>query len=287
MHPQRLRAVRASRRGQRGQALIESFVGLLALVPLLLATLWLGRMLSMRQATIEASRLLAFECTVRADECADAAAQGRLADELRRRSFSRLDAPIRSDETLPDEPPAGERNPLWVDAAGRPLLARFSDVGVRLATQSFDAGLAVATSRESALIGNALNLLSNLAGPGRFGLGLTEGLFVATVQARSEPVPGTRMALPGLLFQARTAILTDAWTASGPYGEQASSVQSRVERGSRLQTLYEASLDARYLPVRGFITLMDAIGLEPAAGAFRYHQSDVDTVPPDRLGGQP
>ncbi len=277
----------SSRGGQRGQALIESFVGLLALVPLLIAVLWLGKALSMRQATIEGSRLLAFECTVRPAECADPTGQAVLADEVRRRAFSRVDAPIRSAQALPDQPAAAERNPLWVDAAGRPLLERFSDVGVRLATQSFDAGLAVATSRESALIGNALNLLSNLAGPGRFGLGITEGLYVATVQMQSVPQAGVLMPLPGLRFQARTAILTDPWTATSPYGGEGSSVQSRVDRGARLQEIYEASLDARYLPVRGFIALMDAIGLEPAGGAFRYHQSDVDKVPPDRIGGQP
>jgi len=267
--------------------LIEAFVGLLALVPLVVATLWLGKVLSMRQATIEASRLLAFECTVRPADCSDPSGQAQLADEVRRRVFSRVDAPIRSLDVLADSPSAAERNPLWVDAAGRPLLERFSDVGLNVATQSFDAGLAVATSRESALIGNALNLLSNLAGPARFGLGITDGLFVATVQMRSVPQAGLRMPLPGLQFQARTAILTDAWTATGPYGSEASSVQSRVDAGARIQAVYETSLDARYLPVRGFIGLMDAIGLEPAGGAFRYHQSDVDTVPPDRIGGQP
>ncbi|MCX7272041.1 MAG: hypothetical protein NTV19_02270, partial [Burkholderiales bacterium] len=78
--------------GQRGQALLESFVALLALVPLLLAVLWLGRVLALRQASIEASRLLAFECTVRPQACADPAAQARLADEARRRVFSRVDA---------------------------------------------------------------------------------------------------------------------------------------------------------------------------------------------------
>lgn len=267
--------------------MIESLVGLMALVPLVIATLWLGKTLSLRQAAIEASRLLAFECTVRPDDCTDPAGQAQLADEVRRRAFSRIDAPIRSGDTLADQPSAAERNPLWVDAAGRPLLARFSDVGIRVATQSFDAGLAVATSRESALIGNALNLLSNLAGPARFGLGITDGLFVATVQVQSVPQTGFRMPMPGLQFQARTAILTDAWNATSPYGGEASSVQTRVDQGARIQSIYESSLDARYLPVRGFIGLMDAIRLEPSGGAFRYHQSDVDTVPADRIGEQP
>ena len=71
----------------------------------------------------------------------------------------------------------------------------------------------------------------------------------------------------------------------GPYGGDARSVQTRVERGRKILDAYEATVDARYLPTRGFITLMGAIGLEPAADAFRYHDADVDIVPRDRLGG--
>lgn len=277
----------AVRRPQFGQALSEVLVALLVLVPLLLALVWLGKMLALRQATVEASRLLAFECAVRLAACAHESGQAQLADEVRRRAFSRVDAPIRSGEALADRPPAAERNPLWADAGGRALLARMSDVAIRVAPQRFDAGLAVATGKESAALGNAMNLLSDLAGPGRFGLGLTEGLYVATVQARSSPVAGIRLPLPGLVIQARTALLADAWTATGPYGPGSASVQSRVARGAALHPVHEASIDARYLPVRGFLGLMDAIGLEPLGGAFRYHQADVDVVPPDRIGGQP
>lgn len=266
---------------------MEVLVALLALVPLLLALVWLGKMLALRQATIEASRLLAFECTVRLAACAHESGQAQLADELRRRAFSRVDAPIRSGEVLADVPPAAERNPLWVDAGGRALVARMSDVAIRVAPQRFDAGLAVATGRESPALGSAMNLLSHLAGPARFGLGLTEGLYVATVQVQSTPLAGGRLPLPGLAIQARTALLADPWNASGPYGTDSASVQSRVARGAALHSVHEASIDARYLPVRGFLGLMDAIGLEPLGGAFRYHQADVDVVPPDRVGGQP
>ncbi|MBK8766986.1 MAG: hypothetical protein IPM01_21190 [Burkholderiaceae bacterium] len=72
---------------QGGQALIEALVGLMALVPLVIATLWLGKALSMRQAAIEASRLLAFECTVRPADCTDPDGQAQLADEVRRRDL--------------------------------------------------------------------------------------------------------------------------------------------------------------------------------------------------------
>jgi len=272
------------RRPQAGQALVEALVGSLALVPLLLAVLWLGKVISMQQSLVQASRLLAFECTVRAHDCDSEQGQARLADEIRQRVFGRLDSPVLSNAGVNDLPPASERNPLWVDAAGRPLLARMSDVGIRIRSQSFDAGLSLATSRERAGIGNAMSLLTELAGPARFGLDLTGGLREATVQVAAVPVPGKLGAFPGLRLQARAAVLSDAWTAVGPTGDRPDTVQARVDRGARLLPAYEMSLDARYAPTLGFLSLMNAVGLEPAAGSFRYHQSDVDAVPSDRIG---
>jgi len=49
------------RRGQRGQALVEALVAALVLVPLALLAVLLGKFQSMQQATIAASRTLAFE----------------------------------------------------------------------------------------------------------------------------------------------------------------------------------------------------------------------------------
>jgi len=86
-----------------------------------------------------------------------------------------------------------------------------------------------------------------------------------------------------LRVRAQTAILTDAWTATGPDGADARSVAARVGRGRQLLPAYEATIDARYLLTRGFIGLMSTIGLEPSGDAFRYHDADVDLVPPDRL----
>lgn len=277
----------ASRRRQTGQALIEALVGLQALIVLMLLVTWLGKVQSLRQSVIDASRLLAFECTVRPAVCASSEGNARLADEARRRVFSRLDAPVRSDEVLADAAPRDEHNPLWSDAAGRPLIERFAEVGVRLQTQSFDAGLSVATARESALVNNALDFLSRVAGPGRFGLAITEGLWVARTQAGVSAPVSPQLGLPALALQARTAILSDAWTAAGPDGAEPDSVASRVGLGSRLPGPLQATIDAGYLPTRGFIGLMEGIGLEPDAGSFRYHESDVDVVPADRLGRAP
>lgn len=275
---------RVPRRRQGGQALIEAFVGLLALVPLLGLVIWLGKVQALRQSTIDASRLVAFECTVRAAACAGSDGHARLADEARRRVFSTAQAPVRSDEILADAAAREAHNPLWHDGSRHALLSGFGQIGVAVQAPAFDAGLSVATARESALVNNALDFLTRVAGPGRFGLAITEGLWVATVQTAITP---GRHGLPALAPQARTAILGDAWTATGPDGGAPDTVAARTERGAALWSPLEAAIDARYLPTLGFIDLMGAIGLEPTGGAFRYHRSDVDVVPPDRVGVAP
>ena len=280
----------AARTRCRGQALVETLVATIVLVPLVLLVLWLGKVQSLRQASIAASRTLAFECTARPDACADPAGRAQLADEVRRRAFSRVDAGILSADRLPDDAPAAERNPLWVDRANRPLLERFADVGVRVDRERFDAGASLVGSRAGGLVADAAVFLAERAGPGRFGLDLAEGLVDAKVQAN---VSASRTAtdflsqldsIP-LRVKAHTAVLTDAWNASGPYGGDARSVQTRVARGQQILAAYDASVDARYLLTRGFIGLMSAIGLEPRGDDFRYHDADVDIVPADRLGG--
>ena len=277
----------ADRRSIRGQALVECLVAALVLVPLVVLVVWLGKIDAIRQAGISASRTLAFECTVRPEDCQAAASHPELADELRRRVFSRLDAPVLTLDRATDVP--GDRNPLWVDRANRPLLERFADVGIRIETPSFDAGRAVAQARGGSLASGAVGLADTLAGLGRFGLLVDRGLIDARVQVGvtpRAPDDGFRARLDSipLRLRANTAILTDGWNASGPYGEAPDSVETRVGQGRRLLGAYEASLDARYALTRGFITTMDAIGLEPAGGAFRFHEIDVDRVPPDRIG---
>ena len=274
------------RRGDSGQALIECLVAALVLVPLVLLVVWLGKIDSLRQAGIAASRTLAFECTVRPDACQRAAQHPELADELRRRVFSRFDSPVLTEDRVADLP--ADRNPLWVDRRNRPLLERFSDVAIRIDLPSFDAGVAVAESRAGGLVDGVASLADALAGPGRFSLTTGGGFVDARVQVAVTPSArpdGFRPQLNSipLRIHARTAILTDAWNASGPRGG-ASSVQARAGQGARISDVYESTIDARYALTRGFIGAMGAIGLEPAAEQFRYRDIDVDQVPADRTG---
>jgi hypothetical protein len=127
-----------------------------------------------------------------------------------------------------------------------------------------------------------------LGGPGRFGLDLEAGFIDARVQvdvARSRPSDGwlRRMTAMPITLKARLSILTDSWTASGPYGSAPDSVQTRVDAGARLPGI-EPALRAAWLPVRGLLATGALLGFESRASEFKPYQIDVDLVPPDRLG---
>jgi len=276
-------------RQARGQALVEALVAAIVLVPFALLIVWLGKVQTLQQASVAASRMLAFECAARPQDCRDGAAHPELVDELRRRAFSRTDVQPLTEDRLADEAPAAERNPLWVDRANRPLIEGFSDIGARIDLQSFDAGLSLASSQGGGGVADAAGFLAEHAGPGRFGLGLREGLVAARVQAGISASSGASDFLRqldsiALRMRATTAILTDAWNASGPYGGAEDSVETRVAQGATVLAAWEASVDARHALTRGFIGLMGAIGLEPQADEFRYHEVDVDRIPADRIG---
>ncbi len=277
--------MRAEARRQRGQALVETLVAALVLVPLALLVVLLGKFQSMQQATISASRTLAFECTVRQGACANAASHAALAEEVRRRHFGRIDREILSNDAIGDPAPAAERNPLWVDRNGQALLERFADVDVALALPRFDAGRSTAVGRAAS---GAAGLLDRLAGPARFGLSISGGLVDARVKVRVSPGEAgneqlTRLDSLPLTMQARTAVLSDAWNASGPYGSDASRVEARVEQGSLLDPVHQAQIAVGYQLTRWTLELMDLAGLEPSASAFTPHYVDVDRVPADRI----
>ncbi len=271
----------------RGQALVELLVALLAVVPLYLAIALLAKYQDMQQATIAASRTLAFECTVRRDPCADVDAHPELADEVRRRYFGRLGRDLVTLDPSPGVVDANNGNPFWVDRSNRPLLERFDDVSVAVTRPRFSSPLAFAGSLGERSFPGAVRVLSELGGPGRFGLEIADGLIEAQVQARvarTRDADGwiTRLAAMPLTLQARTAVLTDAWNASEPYGPAPDSVQTRVEAGAELP-LVDPAIDAGYLPIRGLLGIAGLLGFESRAREFRYHEIDVDLVPADRL----
>jgi hypothetical protein len=285
------RTVRRARgaRGQGGQALVEAIVASAVLATLFLLVPMLGKYLSIRQATIASSRWLAFECTVRIDDCRDADAHPELVDELRRRHFGATNLEVLTADRAVDPVERGASQALWVDRRNRLLLERYADVGGRIREIGFDAGLAVAIANGGRALAGAARILSDQAGPGKFGLDIEEGLLRARVQAAVSSSSEARTFVGqldsiGLRPHASSAILVDGWGASGPYGSDPRSVESRVERGASLGSAVERGLELAYAPMRGFLDLMTRLQLEPEGGRFDYHHIDVDLVPPDRLG---
>ncbi len=257
-----------------GQALAETLVSMVALLPMAYAAIYLGKLVTLRQANHQAAHALVFECTVRPEQCADPAQHDAFIDEQRRREFSRADAGIHTQERLTASVQGTERQALWSSRKGQPMLASYGDIGMRIAPERFDAGLGwVGTAGAQ-----VMSWFDNTAGPARFGLNIQQGMFVARTQTgvQQQEWFGARS------IQSRAAILTDTWAASSASGSESTSVMQRVDQGNRLPLHADVAIDLAYAPTRGFISLMDAVGLEPQAGLFRYHHADASLVPVDR-----
>ncbi|MGE0800202.1 MAG: hypothetical protein AB7G13_11980 [Lautropia sp.] len=299
---------------QRGQALVETLVVLLALVPLLLAIPLLAKYQDIRHAAVAAARTAAYECSVRFEQCGDPAAQATIGDGLRRRHFARHSHDLLSRDAPSDDAAAGERNRFWVDRRGAPLLARFSDVALQITAADSDALAGALVGSQAA---RAVSAFADAAGPGAFGLETAGGLITTRVAARvstGRTLAGWLQRPEGLelTLAGRSALLVDAWNASSANGPEARSHRERVALGWRLPSLGDAAgmlgaalgaappgglgpidadgeveplLDALYAPIRELITGPLLAPVEPRGRLFRYHEIDVDLVPEDRLGG--
>lgn len=260
---------------ERGQALVETLVFALALVPLLLGLVFVTKYQSIRQAAVASSRSAAFDCTVRPESCgaADAVA---LQAEAWQRHLADARTTLQSVGSSGIEPPVG--NAFWVDRTPAPLIEGIDSVRVDVAREPADATAKVAAA--------AMGL------PARFDLRLGDDLVRADVQAKVSSgwrlgdwllrPRGIELDLAG-----RTAILVDAWNASEGRGDAPRSVETRVARGS-VPPLpgFEAAVDLGYLPIRSLIRSPLLAPFEPNGRDFRYHEWDVEQVPEDRLGGE-
>lgn len=271
--------------------MLELLVTLIALIPLFLALALLAKYRDLEQATVSASRLLAFECTLNPEACANGALDPVLAEAVITRSFGPTDAPIRSLYLTDPEADAGLGIAFWTDRAGRPLLKDRQAVSVSTRRQHFNSPLALAGSVSDRSFPGAVETLSNVAGPGRFGLDISGGLVDARVSTRVAG-DGSRadwvdrlLPIP-VQMQARTAVLGDSWAASGPDNGQPDSVHARVDAGAHPAPIRWAAHVA-YAPVRALLALAGWGGLEPQAAQFRYQWVDPDRIPRDRIGPAP
>jgi hypothetical protein len=267
---------------QRGQAIVEFLVASLVLIPLFLLIPVIGKYLDMKQATIAASRKLAFECTVRYQDCDNLSGNTSFADEIRMRFYAGDTSPVLTNDRPGQDAVGQDGNPLWVDRQGRPLLENYSDVGVTTDPSNIQVG------------GDLVNALLS-AGPALFGLQIESGLFDARVQVAVAPRNGGSSFVDQLdslavNMQFHTAILTNAWNADGPGGKgdrcepDRNTVAGRVSQVSLCLPQYRAA-DLTYLPA--YLVLQPLTSLpglaESNAGQFNFHDfidaGWVDQVP--------
>jgi hypothetical protein len=246
-------AAMSRRARQSGQSLVEFLVAGIVIVPLFILLPLLGKYHDIKQSSISASRKLAFECTVRYEDCASLNNNPAFADEIRTRFFAGNGEPVLSN----DRPRANllantDGNPLWTDRGGRPLLERYGDVGIRTDARTIDPG-----------VSSAANLLGGV-GPRGFGLDLERGTFDARVQVVLSRQNGGTSFLDqldslALTMQFHTAILTNAWNARGP-GERSDDCNpgrnTVVGRATEMSMCYGIfpTMDAAYEPFRAVIT---------------------------------
>jgi len=259
-----------------GQALIEAVVGLALLAALGMLVVLLGKYQAIAWSTISASRLVAFGCAFTPGGCAAGPAPESLLASLRDTQFAA------AGDLAPPRLPS-----LWHDRRGVPMLDKFDGLSVRVGAPRFDAGESLAGGRPLSGIPDPAGLIARLAGPGRFGLDIADGIREARVEVAVQPgLPAGRFddSLRGTALQMRanTAVLGDTWAAAGPRGGD-DSAEARVDRGRRLAPAAEAAVSAGYAPARALLLLADLLGLESGTDAFRPGEIDVDLVPDDRL----
>ena len=239
------------RHGQRGQATTEFVVLALVLVPLMIALPLMGKYLDLMQATEASSRYVAFEAAAR-NTSNSWKTDAELATEVRRRFFSNSNAPVKTDDVAGDF--SANRNPLWVDQAGNPLLDKFEDdVGVKGDAAGMNAIPAAVVYRGELKLSN-------------------DNLYTGSVTTKIANVPTFKpFDAINLSVTRKTILLADAWTA-----DSMATIRGKIE-------------DAPIAYPAGTIApLIDGIGLLPTLvfdPALKVNDFEWDIVPCDRLVG--
>jgi hypothetical protein len=260
--------VTAMLRRQRGQALTEFLAVALALVPLFLLLPMIAKYQDMAHITQLASRYVAFDAMTRNDVQGTWKDPMQMADEVRRRFFSNVDAPLMTHDVAGDF--RAHQNPFWRTPDDLPLLRNFSDVTV---TYGHSAGGSPAQGFEGGSDGTTF--------PRRAELGLqAKGLYTGNVSVRVANLSsGIRTLEPfdqiNLIISRGTSVLIDPWPANTPQ-----QVEGRISASPGIFPV--ASLHAPATFVSAAVTAIDWPGAVqgPRLGELEFWR---DVVPDDRL----
>lgn len=275
-----------STRRVRGQALAEALLVLAVVMLAVLAVVMLGRYQGIRQALDGAARFIGFECSSRADRCAESMTPELTWQRLARSGFGNTRVVIGDAAAAGDA--ANWRSQRWFDPQGRPLVAGARAWQQVLRPDSLDAGLAVSTTAATT---NAAGLETlRQAGPERFGLDMQSGLnrLSGSLAARLRGIgPWRNLDLPDAAFQWSVATLGDAWNAAGTLGTDLDRLEGRLQLGRDPLAFGERPAAEGYGQTLAQLERMREAGLEPTAAAFRFGELDVSILPADRRSQTP
>lgn len=133
-----------ARRAQAGQALTEFLLVALAIVPLFLLVPMIAKYQDIGHATQLASRYTAFDATINNPATHGIKDPATLAQEVRRRFFSHIDAPIRTNDAAGNF--MAHQNLFWRSPSGASLIADVNGVGVNLTTTGTSSGALLAAA---------------------------------------------------------------------------------------------------------------------------------------------
>jgi len=237
---------------EKGQATIEFLTVAVVLGALFLIMPLLGNYQDMTQSAEMASRYVAFEGVVHNPSTDGWKSNAVLSDEVRRRFFNNSTAPIKTGDVASEH--AGDRNSLWVDSKGLPLIEDINrDVVVNASVSSKNALAA-------AVFQGAFNLSK-------------DNYLQATIAVKPRVPEILQNISPGSFqITRKSTILVDAWNANAP---------ARVA-----STISNAGVLA--YPIAPLQVLGDTVGQLPALfleNGMRVNDIQPDVVPCDRLEG--
>jgi hypothetical protein len=198
---------------QAGQALAEFLAIAFALVPLVLLLPMIGKYQDLAHMTQMASRYAAFDATSfgnMGDGYEAWKPPAQLADEIRRRFYSNPDAPIKTGDVAGDFD--ANRNLLWRDPYGNPLIRNFSDVSISFGNNA--AAQSGGFSAGSGADGTPFNSVP-FANASTIGL-QARGIYTANVAVAVANLPaGFKSIAPfdtlNLSIERHTSLLFDPW----------------------------------------------------------------------------
>ena len=255
-HSHRIRSCPNATPSQQGQALVEFLTIALALIPLFLLMPMVAKYMDIAHAAQASSRYAAFESTVHHGSSPNGSTpSGQLADEVQRRFFSNLDAPVKTLDAAGDF--EAHRNRFWRGPTGTPLIKSMQDITVAR---------------------------TDSTAPKDTTLGLAQKMQLANTALVRSDVSVVLVKLPDFLQSYKpldqielriarsTSVLPNAWTAANPAAvrETVGRASSIAPAVSKLQALVD-------VVVEPFELLKN-----PAPQFNRLDRWD-DVVPADRL----